>query len=96
MSNCRKSEKQTNISWDVLTSFIMSKGYIGKSEILGIPKEFSDYNDGGQITLYKPFNEKEKITIPYIKYFSMEQIEILLSKIDLSYSDFEEYLKSDL
>lgn len=97
MSNYLKSEKPVNITWLALASFIMSKGYIGKTEMCRGDKVFIEYPAAdGEITLYKPSDKKEKITIPYIKYFSMKQIEILLSKTDLSFSDFEEYLKTDL
>lgn len=97
MSNYLKSEKTANITREVLVSFIMSKGYIGKMKMIGSPSEYPIDNSPGEITLYKKSNKKnEKVSIPYTKYFTLEQAKIILSKTDLSISDFEEYLKSDL
>lgn len=97
MLNYLKSEKPANITEEVLVSFIMSKGYIGKMEMLGSPKEYLTDNPLSEITLYKEFNkENEKVSIPYARYFTLEQVKIILSKTDLSITEFEEYLKSDL
>lgn len=69
---------QPNQSREVFIDFLMTHGYTGTMSL-----------DSKHITLTK---EESEVIIPYKETLTKSQIADSLSKSDLSFSDFEEYL----
>lgn len=72
------NSQQPNLSRAVFIDFLITHGYTGNMSL-----------DSEYITLTK---DENKIRIPYKETLTENQIITSLSKSDLSFSDFEEYL----
>lgn len=80
MSNFQNQGKPSECDRDILIDFLMAKGYVGEMKMR------SDYIELS--------NKKSFIRIPQQKVLTYAMILDVLQNAELSYSEFEEHLKS--
>lgn len=81
MSSFPNPETPFKVKKDVVISFFMSNGYIGKIFM------------GDYITLAYKDETSEAVTIPNYPYLTVDQIKVSMQKVNIPFTEFEEYLE---